>query len=355
MKFWECINIPGMTGVESIEGVDNSTPSLADTTVLSVGNVEPDMKEAIKKAVEEADSHIIASATSGVLSQEYMNMYANAFGNNDIPTTNNDSDPSSVENVEETEYTEEEKEALESYVSVDEVDISQYDTDHEFEIPEADISSEDLDRYSFDVSHPTDDTIMVTETINPSPVITIDNEALLSSILTTNEGIKYEPNPIPITTPIEETTESVNVDCANESIQNNETDTSELKQVEYNLTTEQLRDVIYTINRYEEKYFKGVMPAHDFSKKFLMNIPVSVYKAHYNAVNKYEYPDILDPLFYLYILIVKLPGDGIGKYVDTIATMIENDKGLRDDIKRISKEYEEYIKDFPEEISESEE
>ena len=344
-----------MTGVESIEGVDNSTPSLADTTVLSVGNVEPDMKEAIKKAVEEADSHIIASATSGVLSQEYMNMYANAFGNNDIPTTNNDSDPSSVENVEETEYTEEEKEALESYVSVDEVDISQYDTDHEFEIPEADISSEDLDRYSFDVSHPTDDTIMVTETINPSPVITIDNEALLSSILTTNEGIKYEPNPIPITTPIEETTESVNVDCANESIQNNETDTSELKQVEYNLTTEQLRDVIYTINRYEEKYFKGVMPAHDFSKKFLMNIPVSVYKAHYNAVNKYEYPDILDPLFYLYILIVKLPGDGIGKYVDTIATMIENDKGLRDDIKRISKEYEEYIKDFPEEISESEE
>jgi len=353
MKFWECINIPGMTGVESIEGVDNSAPSLADTTVLSVENVEPDMKEAIKKAVEEADSHIIASATSGVLSQEYMNMYANAFGNNNIPTTNNDNEPSGVENVEETEYTEEEKEALESYVSVDEVDISQYDADHEFEIPEADISSEDLDRYSFDVSHPTDDTIMVTETINPSPVVTIDKDALLSSILT--EGVEYVQNPIPITTPIEETTESVNVDCENESIQNNETDTSELKQVEYNLTTEQLRDVIYTINRYEEKYFKGVMPAHDFSKKFLMNIPVSVYKAHYNAVNKYEYPDILDPLFYLYILIVKLPGDGIGKYVDTIATMIENDKGLRDDIKRISKEYEEYIKDFPEEISESEE
>lgn len=354
-----------MTGVESIEGVDNSTPSLADITALSVENVEPDMKDAIEKAVQvsgpitvadESHSRIIASATSGVLSQEYMNMYANAFGNNTIPTTNNDIEPLSVENVEETEYTEEEKEALESYVSVDEVDISQYDADHEFEIPEADISSEDLDRYSFDVSNPTDDTIMVTETINPSPVVTIDKDALLSSILTTNEGTVYEQNPIPISTPIEETTESVNVDtCENESIQNNETDASELKQVEYNLTTEQLRDVIYTINRYEEKYFKGVMPAHDFSKKFLMNIPVSVYKAHYNAVNKYEYPDILDPLFYLYILIVKLPGDGIGKYVDTIATMIENDQNLRDEIKRVSNEYEEYIKDFPEEISETEE
>ena len=46
-KYWDIINIPG----KKSEGANMSAPSLADATVLSVGNVEPSVVEKVKESV----------------------------------------------------------------------------------------------------------------------------------------------------------------------------------------------------------------------------------------------------------------------------------------------------------------
>lgn len=46
-KYWDIINIPGRKS----EGAKTSAPSLADATVLSVGNVEPSIVDKVKEAV----------------------------------------------------------------------------------------------------------------------------------------------------------------------------------------------------------------------------------------------------------------------------------------------------------------
>ena len=322
MKFWECINIPGMTNVDvSSEDAKTSAPSLADATVLSVGNVEPDMKEAIKKAVEEAEP--VQVAANDVMSQSYLNMRAAAFGT--TPTAVPE-ETTVEETVEDTEYTPEELDAKQGYVSVDEVDFSQYDTDGKFEVPEVDEAPDDM---VLEVSNPTEDTVMVTETRAPA----IDNEKLLASILTPGDNeIVVNENPVPLTT------EEV------------ETPTETEQKSQYNLTAEELENVIDTINRYEETYFKGIIPAYDFSKKFLMNIPRAVYVAHIDVVEKYEYPDIMDPLFYLYILISKFPRDAMGMFINILTGLMNNNPDWCDIAADESKKYAEYIENFPEEL-----
>lgn len=322
MKFWECINIPGMTNVDvSSEDAKTSAPSLADATVLSVGNVEPDMKEAIKKAVEETEP--VQVAANDVMSQSYLDMRAAAFG---TTATAVPEETTVEETVEDTEYTPEELDAKQGYVSVDEVDFSQYDTDSNFEVPEVDETPDDM---VLEVSNPTEDTVMVTETRAPA----IDNEKLLASILTHGDNeIVVNENPVPLTT---------------EAVEN-PTETEQKSQ--YNLTAEELENVIDTINRYEETYFKGIIPAYDFSKKFLMNIPRAVYIAHIDVVEKYEYPDIMDPLFYLYILISKFPRDAMGMFINILTGLMNNNPDWCDIAADESKKYAEYIANFPEEL-----
>lgn len=321
MKFWECINIPGMTDVvASSEDAKTSAPSLADATVLSVGNVEPDMIEAVKKAAEEAPVQVVAN---DVMSQSYLDMRAAAFGTTSATVPE---ETTVEETVEDTEYTPEELDAKQGYVSVDEVDISQFDTDGTFEVPEVDEAPDDV---VLEVSHPTEDTVMVTET----KASAIDNEKLLASILTPNDTeIVVSENPVPLTAEaVEKPTETE-------------------QKPQYNLTAEELGNVIDTINRYEETYFKGIIPAHDFSKKFLMNIPRAVYVAHVDVVEKYEYPDIMDPLFYLYILISKFPRDAMGMFINILTGLMNNNPDWCDIAADESKKYAEYIANFPEEL-----
>ena len=324
MKFWECINIPGMTNVVvSSEDTKTSAPSLADTTVLSVENIEPDMKEAVKKTVEEAKPSQVV--VNDMLSQSYLDMITAAF---DKATTTTVPEETTAEDTE-YEYTQEELDAKQGYVSADDVDISQFDTNGEFEIPEVD---ESLDDMVLETSHDVEDADMVTDTKEPI----IDNDKLLASIFTYNSNeIAVNENPVPITT---------------ETIETSTADETEQKP-QYNLTAEELENVINTINRYEETYFKDMIPAYNFSKKFLMNIPREVYIAHINAVDKYEYPDIMDPLFYLYILISKFPGDGIGKFISILIDSMQKNPEWHDIVTKSADEYEEYIKEFPEELN----
>ena len=88
-KYWDILNVPN----KSAEGAKTSAPSLADVTVLSVGNVEPSVVEKLKEAV----------STEAVI---------------DVPS-------------EELKEIEEETSSESKYVSPDDVDYTKYDTTSE--------------------------------------------------------------------------------------------------------------------------------------------------------------------------------------------------------------------------------
>ena len=287
MKYWECLNVPGKTNVE---GAKTSAPSLADTTVLSVGNVEPDMIEAVKNAVDEAEP--VQVVANDVMSQTYLDMRAAAFGV--TPTT-------------EIEVSEEDDTS--KYVSVDEVDVSEYDTDGEFEVPEVDKVPDDE---IIEVSHPTEDTVMVTEKA-------LDKDELLRSIFS-NGGEELA------TTIAEKVVEKV----------------VETPEPEFSLDEEKLKEVIDTLDTYERMYFEEI-PIKHLSQRFLRNITKEVYKAHQDAVLKYEDPPIMDPIFLMYPLTTEDPYMAMGKFWDIVMNGIQEHDSWQNTITKSINDYNEYV------------
>ena len=310
MKFWECIHVPGMTVVESDEGAQTSAPSLADTTVLSVGNVEPTVKEAIEKAVEEAEPvQVIAN-----VSQSYLDMRAAAFGG----TT--ETPKETVPETSETEYTPEEADAKQ-YVSVDDVDASTYETNSEFDADEVDITD---DAFDFSESGTSDKLTELTTDVSHT---SLNKDALLNGILGTS-SVSSDMGEV-----ITEVSDKVS--------KPQPTDT------EYCRTDAEIEEIVATFNKYEEKYFKEI-PAEHFSRRFLGNIPDYLYKAHDAAIVRDE-PDIMDPLFFLYITLVEDPYFAVGKFVDIITTEAVDNDEWSEAISKSVEEYDYYSTDSEEE------
>ena len=307
MKYWECLNVPGKTNVE---GAKTSAPSLADTTVLSVGNVEPDVIEAVKNAVNEAEPVQVVETTEIVytngyvdneriseMSDEYKRIFNQAFNRGEV-----DSEP-----VTEIEVSEENDTS--KYVSVDEVDVSEYDTDGEFEVPEVDKAPDDE---IIEASHPTEDTAMVTEKA-------LDKDELLRSIFS-NGGEELA------TTIAEKVVEKV----------------VETPEPEFSLDEEKLKEVIDTLDTYERMYFEEI-PIKHLSQRFLRNITKEVYKAHQDAVMKYEDPPIMDPIFLMYPLTTEDPYMAMGKFWDIVMNGIQEHDSWQNTITKSINDYNEYV------------
>lgn len=166
-----------------------------------------------------------------------------------------------------------------------------------------------------------------TEDNNPTQTMPIDKEHLLSNIFgaacdDNNCGISYSPMDIP-TVPASGT-------------------------AEYNLDDGQLTDVIETLNGYEEKYFKEIPIVH-ISNRFLRSITKEVYRAHQDAVEKYEDPDLMDPLFLLYPLTTEDPYLAMGKFWDIVTKKISGDEEWSSTITKSATEYDEYMRELAEE------
>ena len=346
MKFWECINVPGKTNVKRDEGVVDSTPSSANVTFLSDKSMDPEkvaeVQEALKTA-ETADAVVepISDGSSMILSQEYINIATQAFGkaivlngaNKTTETVDEGDVPEETsETVEEfAEYTPEEADAKQ-YVSADEVDASAYETNSEFE-------AEDVDT--------TDDAFDLSETTEPSNYITAED-------LATAEPGTVEQL-VELAADVSHT--SLNKDVLLDGIFGTSSTSSDVDEVigeasdkeskpqstetEYCRTDAEIEEIVATFNKYEEKYFKEI-PAEHFSRRFLGNIPDHVYKAHDDAIVRDE-PDIMDPLFLLYITLTDDPYFAIGKFIDIITTEAVDNNEWSKAISRSVEEYEKYI------------
>lgn len=343
MKYWDCINVPGMTNAEDAK---TSAPSADDHavevgTVLDVGGTSLSVTETLKGEV---------TVSSGTVSPEYVAMLNNAIGKGDVfvePVAGTDGysvslkvpdNPSGlvvndnpVPLYEDAGYVRSPEEAdAAKYMTADEVDYSAYDSASDFEdIPEFD---PDEDNPIADVETPVEEE-KKEESINKAD--------LLAGIYG-NGGVDVE------------TLAETIAEKAADKVVEKAVEAAEPPEPVYTLEPDQLEKVIETLNKYEEEYFKEIPIAH-LSNRFLRNITKDVYRAHQDAVEKYEAPALMDPIFLLYPLTCEDPYMAMGKFWDIVMTKILDDHDWQDAIDHSVKEYDEYMAQLAEDEEEDEE
>lgn len=332
MQFWECINVPGKT---NIEGVAESAPSPEEIKVPEVENTDTNAEIEIGYTNEFVNDEKVNE-----LSDEYKKIFNQAFNRGEVkvdsvPGTDAVSVSVPANLPVTTEKTPEEIDAL-KYVSVDEVDVSQFDTNGKFEVPEVDKAPDDM---VLEVSHPTENTVMVTETRAPENSENVsensfDKNALLESIFSSG-GEAFA------TSIAEKVVEKV-------------IEPPEPQEPEYALDEEKLGEVIDALTKYEEEFFKEI-PIKHLSNRFLRNITKEVYRAHQDAVIKYEDPPLMDPLFLLYPLTTDDPYMAMGKFWSIVTEKISNNRSWTSAISKSVEEYDEYVKMEAEEAAKEDE
>ncbi|MBR5296984.1 MAG: hypothetical protein IKU29_03840 [Parabacteroides sp.] len=379
MKYWECINVPGKTGVVVSDDVFSTSSDESNyiSPVLECKELTPEEKKEIVETVRDRGNnivepmpHMFSNEKVDDFSEEYKRVFNQAFNRgvvkiNSVPGTDGVSvsvptdsqttetisglmvktdntgteikDVSSVVFVARGETDDDDHPSEENdnkYISVDEVDESNYDNTGEFEVPDLTLP----DDSKIEISHPTENTIMITETFPKTENNQLDKDSIKESLLA---GIFGNVG--------EEIADKV-VDKLAEKVSEPEVVEVEVEP-EYSLDEKQLNDVVETFNRYEREYFGELTPEH-FSTRFLRNIPKHVYRAHQDCVDKYEAPDILDPLFFMYIMLTEDPYFAMGKFINIIRNKLKSDKTWSDAVDNLEIEYDEYIADFAEENEE---
>ena len=343
MKYWECLNVPGKTNVE---GAKTSAPSADDHavevgTVLDVGGTSLSVTETLKDEV---------TTSSGTVSPEYVAMLNNAIGKGDIfvePVAGTDGysvslkvpdNPSGlivndnpVPLYEDVAYVRSPEEAdAAKYMTADEVDYSAYDSAADFE---------DIPEFNPDEDNPIVDAETPAEEEQKEE--SINKEELLAGIYG-NGGVD-----------VEALAETIAEKAADKVVEK-AVEAAEPPEPVYTLEPDQLEKVIETLNKYEEEYFKEIPIAH-LSNRFLRNITKDVYRAHQDAVEKYEAPALMDPLFLLYPLTCDDPYMAMGKFWDIVMTRILDDRDWQEAIDNSVKEYDEYMAQLAEDEEEAEE
>lgn len=106
------------------------------------------------------------------------------------------------------------------------------------------------------------------------------------------------------------------------------------------LNDEQAGLILEELVRIESEYFTEELPDEKIKTvplnrsivtEFLYNVPFEVYKAINSCVNNREkFPDVLNPAMLLYLLMAEDPFGAIGLWMQTISTMIDDNREVVD-------------------------
>lgn len=299
MRYWNCIFVPGMTNKD----VGDPTSPVEEPDIIDVSPIVED------------DPVTNSNETVDVLSDQYKLMRNQAFGVGDTTADTNGETPCVVS----SEKTPEEIDAL-KYVSPDDADISNYDiaenSSEEFQTVDPETIGESVPLY---VSE--ENSNQITEPV-------VDKSALLSCLFNGGEDLA--------TTIAEKVVENI----------------VEPPAPEFSLDEEKLQNVIDTLGKYEEEYFKEI-PIKHLSNRFLRNITKEVYRAHEDATLKYEDPPLMDPIFLMYPLTTEDPYMSMGKFWSIVTEKISNNRKWLSAISKSVSEYDEYMKMLAEEEDEN--
>lgn len=346
MKYWDCINVPGMTNAEDAK---TSAPSADDHavevgTVLDVGGTSPSVTETLKGEI---------TTSSDTVSPEYVAMLNNAIGKGDVfvePVAGTEGysvslkvpdNPSGlivndnpVPLYKDAVYVRSPEEAdAAKYMTADEVDPSEYDLSSEYDGDfDVNAESEKIDEALKDATE--------SESVEEIDGESLSKEDLLAGIYG-NGGVD-----------VEALAETI-AERAADKVVEKAVEAAEPSEPVYTLDPSQLENIIESLIKYEEEYFKEIPIAH-LSKRFLRNITKDVYRAHQDAVDKYEAPALMDPIFLLYPLTCEDPYMAMGKFWDIVTTKIMDDPTWEKAVEDSVVEYDKYMAELEEDEDEYE-
>lgn len=98
------------------------------------------------------------------------------------------------------------------------------------------------------------------------------------------------------------------------------------------LNDDEVDDILGYILQFRDEYFPNIPLSPDIVKQFLWNAPRDIVRGMRNAQTHPDQPDILNPVMFLYPLLMKDPYGAIGLYWDTLLEILESNRdAIRDD------------------------
>ena len=105
------------------------------------------------------------------------------------------------------------------------------------------------------------------------------------------------------------------------------------------LTNDEVNEILTYISLIHDKYFSDIPLANDLSKLFVWNISRKMYMSMKNGIDK-ETPDIINPMFYMFIALSEEPGWMIGRFLNIVSEMLIEESDL---IEKMDTEYLESL------------
>lgn len=92
------------------------------------------------------------------------------------------------------------------------------------------------------------------------------------------------------------------------------------------LSDDEVNDILSHLLDFNTKYFPNIPLSKDIVKQFLWNAPRDIVRGMRYSENHPGLPDILNPVMYLYPLLMKDPSDAIGLYWQTLSKLLDGNR-----------------------------
>lgn len=92
------------------------------------------------------------------------------------------------------------------------------------------------------------------------------------------------------------------------------------------LSDDEVNDILSHLLDFNTKYFPNIPLSKDIVKQFLWNAPRDIVRGMRYSENHPGLPDILNPVMYLYPLLMKDPSDAIGLYWQTLSRILDGNR-----------------------------
>ena len=92
------------------------------------------------------------------------------------------------------------------------------------------------------------------------------------------------------------------------------------------LSDDEVNDILSHLLDFNAKYFPNIPLSKDIVKQFLWNAPRDIIRGMRYSENHPGLPDILNPVMYLYPLLMKDPSDAIGLYWQTLSRILDGNR-----------------------------
>lgn len=92
------------------------------------------------------------------------------------------------------------------------------------------------------------------------------------------------------------------------------------------LTDNEVNDMLEYLLQFQSKYFSELPLEKDIIKQFLWNVPKPIISGMRYAQTHYDLPDILNPVMFMYPLMMEHPDQAIGLYWETLMNILDSNR-----------------------------